>query len=81
MMPSKKRPGAKHTGLDLIKDEERAGAPAEVIPFHNDRLSIKELTGTFPSLYLAHNQILFNALERTGSIWILEDALGERAGN
>lgn len=57
------------------------GAPAEVMEFHSGRLSIKELTGSLPSLGLANNQILFNALERTGSIWVLEAGLGGRAEN
>jgi Tol biopolymer transport system component len=51
------------------------GPPAEVMEFHSGRLSIKELGGFLPSLCLANNQILFNALERTGSIWVLDDGL------
>jgi len=49
------------------------GAPAEVMPFHSGRISLEELSGTLPSLSLTANQILYNALERTGSIWVLDD--------
>jgi Tol biopolymer transport system component len=57
------------------------GAPSEVVEFHSGRLSIKELSGFLPSMSLVDNQLLFNALERTGSIWVLDDGLGGRAGN
>jgi Tol biopolymer transport system component len=54
------------------------GAPVEIVEFHSGRLSIRELTGTLPSMSLVNNQILFNALERTGSIWVLEGGPGGR---
>ena len=47
------------------------GEPAEVIDFHGGRLSIKELGGFLPSLDVVSHHVLFNALERTGSIWVL----------
>jgi eukaryotic-like serine/threonine-protein kinase len=49
------------------------GAPAEIMPFHSGRISLEELSGTLPSLSVAGNQVLYNALERTGSIWVLDD--------
>jgi hypothetical protein len=55
------------------------GAPAEIIKFHSGRLSIQELTGFLPSLSLMNDQILFNALEKTGSIWVLNDGMGASA--
>jgi Tol biopolymer transport system component len=59
--------------------KQPAGAPAEVMTFHSGRISIEPLSGTLPSLSLTGNQILFNALERTGSIWVLDDGTGPRA--
>jgi hypothetical protein len=50
------------------------GAPKEVLPFHSIRLSMKELMSYLASLSLAGDQLLFNALESTGSIWLREDA-------
>ena len=61
------------------KTKQPEGAPAEVVPLHSGRLSIKELTGLLPSLCLADNQLLFNALERTGSIWVLQPRPDGRA--
>jgi eukaryotic-like serine/threonine-protein kinase len=55
------------------------GPPAEVIQFHGGRLSIAALFGSLPSLSLMNDQIVYNALERTGSIWVLDDGLGGRA--
>jgi Tol biopolymer transport system component/class 3 adenylate cyclase len=55
------------------------GPPAEVIQFHSGRRSIEQLSGFLPSLFLINGQILFNALETTGSIWVLDDGLGARA--
>ena len=49
------------------------GAPKEVLPFHSIRLSMKELSSSLPSLSLVGDQLLFNALESTGSIWVRED--------
>ena len=49
------------------------GAPAEIMPFHSGRISLEELSGTLPSLSLTANKILYNALERTGSIWVLAE--------
>jgi serine/threonine protein kinase len=57
------------------------GAPTEVMEFHGGRLSIKQLTGSLPSLLLIKDQLLFNALQRTGSIWVLEDWARAGAGS
>ena len=48
------------------------GEPSEVLGFHSGRLSLKELLSRMESLSLANNQIVFNALESTGSIWMLD---------
>jgi Tol biopolymer transport system component len=50
------------------------GAPKEVLAFHSIRLSMKELSSYLASLSLVGDQLLFNALESTGSIWVREDA-------
>jgi serine/threonine protein kinase len=49
------------------------GVPVEVLKFHSGRLSIRELTGSLRSLSLMHNELVFNILERTGSVWILDE--------
>jgi eukaryotic-like serine/threonine-protein kinase len=56
------------------------GPPSEVLPFHGGRFSIRELTGNLPSLFLAKDQLVFNALERTGSTWVMKPAPGAGAG-
>jgi len=48
------------------------GEPSEVVGFHTGRLSLKGLLSRMESLSLANNQIFFNALESTGSIWMLD---------
>jgi Tol biopolymer transport system component len=50
------------------------GAPKEVLAFHSIRLSMKELTSYLATLSLVGDQLLFNALESTGSIWVREEA-------
>jgi eukaryotic-like serine/threonine-protein kinase len=50
------------------------GAPKEVLAFHSIRLSMKELMSYLASLSLTGDQLMFNALESTGSIWVREDA-------
>jgi eukaryotic-like serine/threonine-protein kinase len=50
------------------------GAPKEIVPFHSIRLSMKDLSSYLASLTLGGDQILFNALESSGSIWVREDA-------
>jgi hypothetical protein len=57
------------------------GEPTEVMEFHSGRVSIKELNAPLPFLFLIGNQILFNALERTGSIWVLDDGARGNAKN
>ncbi len=57
------------------------GLPTEVVQFHGGRLSIAELTGLLPSLSLVHDRLVFNALEVTGSIWVLDDGPGTSAGH
>jgi serine/threonine protein kinase/Tol biopolymer transport system component len=49
------------------------GAPKEVLPFHSIRLSMKELTSYLASLSLVGDQLLFNALESTGGIWLRDE--------
>jgi eukaryotic-like serine/threonine-protein kinase len=49
------------------------GPATELLEFHNGRLSLKELSGLLPSVSVVNNQILYNALERTGSIWVRDD--------
>jgi Tol biopolymer transport system component len=49
------------------------GAPKEVLAFHSIRLSMKELMSYLASLSLTGDQLLFNALESTGSIWVREE--------
>jgi serine/threonine protein kinase len=57
------------------------GAPTEVLGFHGGRVSMSQLTGSLPSLLLIKNHLIFNALEKTGSIWVLDDWAKGRAGN
>jgi serine/threonine protein kinase len=52
------------------------GAPVEEVKFHSGRLSIRELNGPLRSMSLIHDKLLFNALERTGSVWILDQRPG-----
>jgi serine/threonine protein kinase/Tol biopolymer transport system component len=52
------------------------GPPVEVLKFHNGRLSIRELNGFLQSMSLVNNKLLFNALERTGSVWIVDERPG-----
>lgn len=55
------------------------GALSEVVKFHGGRLSIRELTGSLHSMTLVHNELLFNALESTGSVWMLDERLSATA--
>jgi eukaryotic-like serine/threonine-protein kinase len=48
------------------------GEPSEVLAFHTGRLSLLELPSHRKSMALADNHIFFNALESTGSIWMLD---------
>jgi Tol biopolymer transport system component len=48
------------------------GEPSEILEFHSGRLSLKELLSDMESLTVANDQIFLNALESTGSIWMLD---------
>jgi eukaryotic-like serine/threonine-protein kinase len=57
------------------------GASEEVLGFHTNGLSIRELFANLASMSLAGDRLLFNALESRGSVWVLDRSRGRKVGN
>lgn len=48
------------------------GPPAEALSFHGSRLSLRQLSSDLASLSASGDELVFTALESTGSVWVLD---------